>query len=399
MLKARKITDKIYWVGAIDWNIRDFHGYSTNRGTTYNAFLIFDKKTVLIDTVKESFYPEMKARILDILGSKKIDYIICNHAEKDHTGALRQTIADFKPQKVFASVIGVQNIKAQLGEDLPVEALANGGTLDIGDDSFTLLEARMLHWPDSMAALLNKDNILFCNDIFGMHYASAERFDTEVSREDWIYEFRKYYANIILPYSKIVSAFLKLVEQKGIKPRMICPDHGLVWTEQIPDIVQMYHDFAAQKSKKKAVVVYDTMWGSTEKMAAHIVDGLANQGVGAKAYNLHDSHRSDIMTEIMDSSAIILGTPVLNQEIFPALADMTTYLRGLKKEGLVGAAFGSYGWSEPALNKMEEIMKSMGVQIIAPMVKAKFTPNEAKLKECFDLGAAIGKAVSDKFKN
>jgi len=398
MLKAHKITDKIYWVGAIDWDIRDFHGYSTNRGSTYNAFLVLDKKTVLIDTVKESFYPEMKARILDILGGGKIDYIISNHAEKDHAGALRQTIADFKPQKVFASALGVQNIKAQLGEDLPIEPLANGATLDIGGDSFTFLEARMLHWPDSMVALLNKENILFCNDIFGMHYASNERFDAEVNREDWIYEFRKYYANIILPYSKIVSAFLKLVEQKGINPRMICPDHGLIWTKQIPDIVQMYHDFAAQKSKKKAVIVYDTMWGSTEKMSAHIAEGLAGQGLEVKVYNLHNTHRSDIVTEVMDSSAIIFGTPVLNQEIFPALADITTYLRGLKKEGLVGAAFGSYGWSELALNKMEEIMSAMGIQIVTPMVKAKFTPDAAKIKECFDLGAAVGKAALEKFK-
>jgi len=397
-MKAVKVTDKIYWVGVIDWNIRDFHGYSTNRGSTYNAFLVLDKKVILIDTVKEHFYPEMKARILDILGERKIDYIISNHAEMDHSGALRQTIADFKPQKVFASTLGVQHLKQQLGEDLPAEAVANGSKLEIGDDSFTFLESRMLHWPDSMVALLNKENVLFCNDIFGMHYASAQRFDYEIRREDWIYEFRKYYANIILPYSKIVSAFLKLVEQKGINPRMICPDHGVIWTKQIPEIIQMYHDFAGQKSGKKAVIIYDTMWGSTDKMAAGIVDGLASKGIDVKVFNLHNSHRSDIVAEILDSSALICGTPVINQEIFPSLGDITTYLRGLKKEGLVGAAFGSYGWSELALNKMEEIMKGMNIEIIAPAVKSKFTPTEAKFKECFDLGAAVGQRVLEKFK-
>jgi len=397
-MQAVKITDKIYWVGAIDWNIRDFHGYSTNRGTTYNAFLILDKKTVLIDTVKESFYDEMKARVNSILGNRKIDYIICNHAEMDHTGSLPQAIADFNPQKVFASTLGVQNIKQQLGADLPVEAVANGAALDIGNDSFTFLESKMLHWPDSMVALLNKDNILFCNDIFGMHYAGTRRFDYEANREEWIYEFRKYYANIILPYSKIVSGFLKLVEEKGIKPRMICPDHGLIWQKNIADIVAMYHDFAAQKSKKKAVVVYDSMWGSTAKMAAAVVDGLASKGVEVKRFSLHTSHRSDIVAEVMDSSAILFGTPVINQEIFPTLADITTYLRGLKKENLIGAAFGSYGWSELALKKMEDIMLAMGVKIEAPMVKSKFVPDENKLKECFDLGATIGGKLSERFK-
>jgi flavorubredoxin len=397
-MKAVKITDKIYWVGAIDWNIRDFHGYSTNQGTTYNAFLVLDNKIVLIDTVKEPFYEEMKARLLDILGDRKIDIIICNHAEMDHSGALRRTIEDFKPQKIYASAPGAQNIKEQLGQDLPIEALANGATLDIGDDSFTFLESRMLHWPDSMVTLLNKENILFCNDIFGMHYACTQRFDYETNREDWIYEFRKYYANIILPYSKIAGAFLKLIEQKEINPRMICPDHGVIWTKMIPEIMAMYKDFSAQKSKKKAVVVYDTMWGSTAKMAARIVDGLASCGVEAKSFSLHTEHRSDIATEIMDASALILGTPVINQEIFPSLGDITTYLKGLKKEKLIGAAFGSYGWSAPVLNKMEDILKSLNVEIAAPMVKAKFVPDEAKLKECFDLGVAVGKAVEEKFK-
>ncbi|MDR0734191.1 MAG: FprA family A-type flavoprotein [Elusimicrobiota bacterium] len=397
-MKAVKITDKIYWVGAIDWNIRDFHGYSTNQGTTYNAFLVLDKKTVLIDTVKELFYDEMKARLTDVLGDKKIDIIICNHAEMDHSGALRKTIADFKPQKVYASTLGVQNIKEQLGQDLQIEPLANGATLEIGEDSFTFLESRMLHWPDSMVALLNKENILFCNDIFGMHYACTQRFDYETNREDWIYEFRKYYANIILPYSKITGAFLKLVEQKGINPRMICPDHGVIWQKHIPEIIAMYKDFAAQKSKKKAIVVYDTMWGSTAKMAASVVDGLASQGVETKSFSLHTEHRSDIATEVMVASALIFGTPVINQEIFPSLGDITTYLKGLKKENLVGAAFGSYGWSASVLNKMEDIMKSLSVQIVSPMVKAKFVPDAARLKECFDLGAAVGKAAAGKFK-
>ncbi|MDR1123946.1 MAG: FprA family A-type flavoprotein [Elusimicrobiota bacterium] len=392
-MKAVKITDKIYWVGAIDWNIRDFHGYSTNRGTTYNAFLVFDKKTVLIDTVKEHFYHEMRSRINDALGARKIDYIICNHAEMDHSGALRAAIADFKPQKVFASTLGAQNIKAQLGADLPIETLADGAALDIGEDSFTFLESRMLHWPDSMVALLNKENILFSNDIFGMHYACTQRFDHEANREDWIYEFRKYYANIILPYSKIAGAFLKSVEQKGISPRIICPDHGLIWTKQIPDIMNMYHDFASQKSKRKAVIVYDTMWGSTEIMASHVADGLVSAGLEVKVFNLHHSHRSDVATELLDASAIIFGTPVINQEIFPSLGDVCTYLRGLKKEGLVGGAFGSCGWSEPALSKMEELMETLGVRPAAPMVKCKFTPSQEKLKECFDLGAAVGSAV------
>jgi flavorubredoxin len=397
-MNAIKVTDKVYWVGAIDWNIRDFHGYSTNRGTTYNSFLILDKKTVLIDTVKESFYDEMIARIRDVIDLSKIDIIVSNHSEMDHTGALPRAIADFKPEKILASHLGVENIKEQLGCDILVAAVENGSTLEIGDDSLTFIESRMLHWPDSMVALLNKENILFCNDIFGMHYASTQRFEKEAEREDWIYEFHKYYANIILPYSKIVSAFLKTMEQKEISPRMICPDHGLIWQDGIKDILQKYHDFAKNKNKKKVVIVYDTMWGSTAKMAAYVTNGLVSRGIEVKQFCLHTEHRSDIATEVLDSAGIIFGTPVMNMEVFPSLGDVTTYLRGLKKEGLVGAAFGSYGWSEGSLKKMEEIIASMNVKLVAPAVKSKFVPTQEKLQECFELGVKVADAVLERVK-
>ncbi|MDR0953675.1 MAG: FprA family A-type flavoprotein [Elusimicrobiota bacterium] len=393
MMHAIKITDKIYWVGALDWNLRDFHGYSTNHGTTYNAYLILDKKTVLIDTVKAPFYEEMLARIKSIIDPKKIDIIISNHAEMDHSGSLPRAIKDFEPEKVYASTLGVQNLKAQLGQDLPVEAVANGSTLEIGEDSLTFLESRMLHWPDSMVCLLNKANVLFSNDIFGMHYCSTARFEKDANREDWIYEFHKYYANIVMPYSKVVSAFLKTVAQKGIAPKTICPDHGLIWQESIKDIVEMYHDFALPKNKKKVVLVYDTMWGSTQKMAAAVVDGLVQAGVEVEQFSLHSEHRSDVVAEVLNSAGVIFGTPVMNLEIFPSLADTMTYLKGLKKEGLVGAAFGSYGWAPSAIDNLEKMMKDMKIEIVAPNVKCQFVPTEQKLKECFELGLAVGKKV------
>ncbi|MDR1684110.1 MAG: FprA family A-type flavoprotein [Elusimicrobiota bacterium] len=397
-MKAVKVSQNVYWVGAVDWSLRDFHGCSTERGTTYNAYVILDEKVVLIDTVKALFYEEFKARLKDALGGRRIDIVISNHSEMDHSGALRQTIADFKPAKVYASALGVQHLKQQLGQDLPAEAIANGATISTGQDSLTFLESKMLHWPDSMVALLNKENILFSNDIFGMHYASGARFEEQERRENWIYEFKKYYANIILPYSKIVSAFLKQMEAAGIKPRIICPDHGLIWQESIPQIIQMYHDFAENKSKKKAVIVYDTMWGSTAKMASAIEDGLAGQGIETRQFFMHIDHRSNVAAELLDAGAIIMGSPVINIEVFPSLGDVGVYLRGLKKQGLLGACFGSYGWSDLALSKVEDLVKGLGAQLVAPVVKSKFAPDEAKLKECFDLGVLAGQKINERFK-
>lgn len=397
-MQAIKVTDKVYWVGAIDWNIRDFHGYSTNQGTTYNAFLIIDKKVTLIDTVKKEFYEEMVARIKSIIDPKQIDIIISNHAEMDHSGSLTRAIADFEPEHVYASALGAQNLKAHFGEDLKVEVVANNSTLELGEDSLTFVEARMLHWPDSMISLLNKENILFCNDIFGMHYASSQRFDDEVNEADWIYEAKKYYANIILPYSKVVTAFLKHVTDMKISPKIICPDHGPIWRSNPGKIIGMYADFAAQKNKNKVLVIYDTMWGSTGKMASAVTDGLVKAGIEVKQMSLHAEHRSDVATELIDAAGLILGTPVLNQEIFPSLADLTTYVRGLKKENLLGAVFGSYGWSDGAINNLETILKDMKAEIVAPAVKSHFVPTEAKLKECFDMGFAVGQKILEKNK-
>lgn len=398
-MQAIKVTEKIYWVGAIDWNVRDFHGYSTNKGTTYNAFLILDDKITLIDTVKKEFYQEMLSRIKSVIDPKKVDIIISNHAELDHSGSLKMAIADMAPEHVYASVMGAANLKAHLGEDLPVEAIANGGSLDIGQDSLTFIESRMLHWPDSMICLLKKENVLFCNDIFGMHYASCKRFDDEVCEKDWIYEAKKYYANIILPYSKIVTAFLGQVTKLGIKPSIICPDHGPIWRKDPSKIINLYAEFAAQKNKNKVLVIYDTMWGSTEKMASSVTDGLIAAGVEVKQMSLHAAHRSDAATELLDSAGLVLGSPVLNQELYPSLGDLITYFKGLKKQNLVGAAFGSYGWSDGALNELETIMKEkLNIEIAAPAVKSRFVPTEDKLKECFELGLAVGKKVLEKNK-
>ena len=398
-MQAIKLTDKVYWVGAIDWNVRDFHGYSTNKGTTYNAFLILDKQIVLIDTVKKEFYPEMLSRIKSIIEPSKIDIIISNHAEFDHSGALKMAVADMKPQHIYASTMGAANLKAHLGNDLPVEALANNSSLNIGDDSLTFIESRMLHWPDSMVCLLKNENILFCNDIFGMHYASSKRFDDEVCETEWFYEAKKYYANIILPYSKIVVAFLAQVKRLGINPSVICPDHGPIWRKDISKIINLYAGFAAQKNKNKALVIYDTMWGSTEKMAAAVSDGIISTGVEVKQMSLHSTHRSDAAAELLDSAALVIGSPVLNQEIYPSLGDLLTYFKGLKKQNLVGAVFGSYGWSEGALNGLETFLKeSLNVEIVCPAVKSRFVPTEEKLKECFELGRNIGLKILEKNK-
>ena len=395
-MKALQISPHVYWVGAIDWNLRDFHGYATTRGTTYNAYLILSEKPTLIDTVKKPFYHEMLARIKSVIDPQKIEIIVSNHAEMDHSGALCEVVQEMQPTAVFASAMGVKNLQAQLHPSFEIKPVKTGDKIDLGSDTLSFVEARMLHWPDSMLAYLVKEDVLFTNDVFGMHLATSKLFDDENDEEIWMQEARKYYANIVLPYSDIVTRFLGQVQQMGLKPKMIAPDHGFIWRKDPAKIVNLYAKMAAQKPTDKAVIVYDTMWGSTEKMAQAIADGVRQNGTKVQLMSMHANHRSDVITELLDAGAIIVGTPVLNSQIYPAMADVLCYLKGLKKKNLIGAAFGSYGWNGSPVDSLTKMLEEMGVEAVSPAVKSLFVPDETKLKECEELGHLVSQKLKEK---
>ncbi len=397
-MQAVKVSEKVYWVGAIDWNIRDFHGYSTKRGTTYNAFLILTDKITLIDTVKKEFYPEMMERISSVIDPKKIEIIISNHSELDHSGALPQTVAAVEPAEVYVSAMGLKNLTGHFHRDLKLKVVKTGDKIDIGGDTISFVEARMLHWPDSMFSYLEKENILFSNDVFGMHYATNRLFDDENDERIWLTQAEKYYANIVLPYSDIVLRFLEQVKKMGLSPKIIAPDHGFLWRKDPSKIVQLYAKWAAQAPKNKAVVVYDTMWGSTEQMARQIADGLRAGGSEVKVLSMHSNDRSKVALELLDSSALVIGSPVLNSQIFPSMADVLCYLKGLRKKGLIGAAFGSFGWNGSPIDSLTKTLEEMGAEVICPAVKSPFVPDENNKKECFELGQQISKKLSEKIK-
>ncbi len=397
-MQAIQISEKVYWVGAIDWNIRDFHGYSTHRGTTYNAYLVLGDKPVLIDTVKKEFYEEMMARIRSVIDPATIHIIVSLHSEMDHSGALPRAVAEIKPEEVYVSPMGMKHITAQFHRDLKLKTVKNGDEISIGNDTLTFIEARMLHWPDSMVTYLEKERILFSNDIFGMHYATSQLFDDENEERIWKYEAEKYYANIILPYSDIVTRFLGQIKQMGLSPNIIAPDHGFIWRKDPTKIVELYGKWAAQRPTRKAVVVYDTMWGSTAKMATAIADGIREGGVTVKVMCMHGCDRSAVATELLDAGALVVGSPVLNSQFFPSMADVLCYLKGLRKKHLIGAAFGSYGWNGAPLDGLSKTLEEMGVEIISPVLKTSFVPEESVLSSCRELGVTISKTLAEKVK-
>jgi flavorubredoxin len=391
--KAVRVTEDVWWVGAIDWNIRDFHGYRTARGSTYNAYLVLADKVTLIDTVKAPFREEMMARIASVVDPGKIEYIVSNHSEMDHSGSLPQVIAAVNPKKVFASAVGAKT----LGELFPmpgeITPVKDGETLSLGNRTVTFLETRMLHWPDSMFSYLNEEQLLFSQDAFGMHYASLERFADECDPAILAYEAATYYANIILPFSPLVLKLIEKVSAAKLSFKIIAPDHGPIWRKETGDIIDSYAKWAAQKPEARAVVVYATMWHSTEMMARAVGEGLAAAGLRVKVMSMDEVHRSDVVYELLGAGALAVGSPTLNNHILPNIADILTYLKGLKPKNMIAAAFGSYGWSGEAVKEIEEILAEMKLEKAGDGIRIKNVPDAAALARCYELGKGMGGQV------
>ncbi len=392
--RAVKVTDRVYWVGAIDWGVRDFHGYLTRRGTTYNAYLVMADKVTLIDTVKVHFKSELLSRIASVIDPEKIDYVISNHAEMDHSGSLPEVIQAARPEKVFASQMGVKALKAHFHMDREINPLKDGDTLSLGNMNLTFLETRMLHWPDSMVTYLAEDRLLFSQDGFGMHLASSQRFADEVPEETMEWEGAKYFANILMPYSSLVLKLLERVSGLGVKIDIIAPDHGPIWRKDPGRIVGWWKEWAGQKPKNKAVIVFDTMWQSTAKMANAIQEGLIRGGAIVKLMPLKSCHRSDVVTEILDAGAVIVGSPTVNNNVYPSMADMMTYLKGLKPQNKIGAVFGSYGWSGEGTRHLVRMLEEMKIECLGE-VRSHYVPDGKTLEECEELGAGIAKRLKE----
>ncbi|NNL77930.1 MAG: FprA family A-type flavoprotein [Desulfobacterales bacterium] len=387
------IVNGIYDVGVTDWNIRDFHGYSTELGTTYNAFLIMDDKIVLVDTVRNEFSDQLIENISRIVDPKKIDGVISNHTEMDHSGGMARVmhrIGEDKP--IYCSKMGHKNLARHFRQKWNYRPVADGEELSLGNRTLKFLETRMIHWPDSMFTYLMEDKILFSSDGFGQHYAGPEKFDDQIG-EEIMYHAKKYFANILLLYATQIQKLLDNVLSLGLEFSMICPDHGIIWRQDPAKIVDAYVRWCRQEPKKKAVVVYDTMWHSTEKMSNAIASGINDEGVPAKPLHLRKWHRSEIMTEVFDAKAVVFGSPTLNNQLYPSLADIFTYMKGLKPLDKIGAAFGSYGWSGEAVKMINKELEAMKFDIVDPGLRIQYIPDKEALENCYELGRKIGKAV------
>jgi flavorubredoxin len=388
-----QIAPGVYDVGVTDWNIRDFHGYSTDLGTTYNAFLVVDEKIALIDAVKKEFADQLLDNISRIVDPRKIDVVVSNHTEPDHSGSLARVMHRVGEEKpLICSKMGHKNLPRHFSQQWNYRPVGSGEELKLGKRTLVFLETRMVHWPDSMFSFLKEDGILFSSDGFGQHFAGPEKFDDEVG-ERIMAHAKKYFANILLLYTPMIEKLIQHVLDLKLDIRMICPDHGVIWRRDPGKIIAAYQRWCRQEPEKKAVVIYDTMWKSTQKMAEAIHAGISSEGVNSTPFSLRGWHRSEVMTEVFDARAVVVGSPTLNNGLYPSLADFLCYMKGLKPKNKIGAAFGSYGWSGEAVKLIEAELTQMGIPLAQPGLKIQFVPEKPQLEACREFGRQIGRAV------
>lgn len=397
-MKAIPIAENIWWVGAIDWNAHHFHGqtFTTKRGTTYNAYLIVDEKITLIDTVYGPFTEEMLQRIRSVVPPEKIDTIIANHIEPDHSQALPALVKLCPKAKVYGSARAGQGLERYYGQKFNFQAVKTGDRLSLGKRTLQFIEIPMIHWPDSMMSYLVEDQALFSNDAFGQHYATSERFDDEVPQETLMEEAGKYYAGILWPFSHLILQRLAEIEKMGIPLKTILTSHGLSWRKNPGKIIEAYKRWGANTTVPKIVIAYETMWGSTAKMAQKIADGIQDAGVKFELYDMAQSDRTEVIHDMLDAKAFIVGSSNHDSGILPNMTSFMEFLKGLHPKNRIGCAFGSYGWSGVAIQSLQNTLAASGVEIVQPLLSVIYAPDEAQLTACYELGKKMAGLVLGK---
>jgi len=390
-MKKIEIKPNIYWVGGIDWDIREFHGYLTQRGTTYNSYLIMDKKITLVDTVKHYLFDEMITRIKEIVDPKKIDYLISNHVEMDHSGSLPMIMEQYPNIKIITSTRGEKGLQRYYKNINEYKVVESGDILNIGKRTLHFIHIPMVHWPDSMVTYIPKDKLLIPNDAFGQHIASAERFDDQIEWGILREEAAKYYANIVMPYGIQVEKALNAL--LGLKIDMIAPSHGIIWRSHIPEIIENYTKWARFETEKKALIIYDSMWGSTEKIAYTLRNGIEESGIPVTIRNLKTNHISDVVKDVISSKMIVIGSPTLNNTMLPSIGGFLTYLKGLRPKNRIGFVFGSYGWGGQAVNEIEKIITDLSWDKPFEGINLNFIPDKKELIEVKKTGKKLGEYI------
>jgi len=390
-----KIAENVYWVGAVDWEVRHFHGYTyhVQRGTTYNAYLVVDEQIALIDTVLPGFEKQLFQQISEIVHPAKIDYLIANHGELDHSGAIPTLMQRIPNARLVCSKKAVESLGKYFQDSWQTQVVGTGDTISLGKKTLTFLEAPMLHWPDSMFTYIPEDKVLMPNDAFGQHLASAHRFADQVDQAILWEEASRYFANILTPFSKVYLRKLAEIQEMGLEFDVIAPSHGLIWRENPLQIVEQYARWARGEAKAQALVVYETMWGSTAEIARAILEGIMESGVEGKLFAVPQTDHTTVVGALLEAKGIVVGSATHNRRPLLNINALVDDLIGLRPVNKIGAAFGSHGWGGGAVPLLESQLEEAGIEVVQEGLKQAWRPTDEERGHARDFGRAFGEKV------
>lgn len=392
-----KINEAVTWVGKKDWELRTFHGeeYSTHRGSSYNSYLIRDEKIALIDTVWLPFAKEFVTKLKREIDLNDIDYIIINHGEIDHSGALPELMREIPDTPIYCTKNAVKSLKGQFHQDWNFVEVKTGDKLSLGKRDLIFIEARMLHWPDSMFTYMTGDNILFSNDAFGQHYASEFMYNDEVDQAELYQESIKYYANILTPFSRFVVSKVDEFVKLNLPLDMICTSHGVIWRDNPMQIVEQYVKWAQDYQENQITIIYETMWNGTKHMADAIASGIrqVDPDVTVKLMHTGITDKNDVLTEVFKSKAILVGSPTINGSVLNSIAGILDQIKGLSFKNKKGAAFGAYGWSGEGVKLIGDHLAKAGFELVNDGLRVLWNPDQEAVEKCVDLGKEFAKSL------
>jgi len=397
-MERYRLKDEIWWVGAVDWDSRDFHGYETAKGTSYNSYLILDEQVALIDGCRRGFEAQTLERVQGCCGARPIDHFVINHVEPDHSGAIPRLIETLRPGKVYCSKRAVEPLSRYYGQEVvkswDLQVVGSGDELSLGRNTLQFIEAPMLHWPDSMFTYVRGANTLLPNDAFGQHLASSKRFADELDIHVVMDEASKYFANILMPFGGPILKMLAKIGELGLQIEAIGPSHGVCWrgAELVDRIVQAYARWSQFEAPERVVLIYDTMWHSTEKMAMAIADGVSQEGVECQVLNLSVNPRAEVARQVLECRAFLVGTPTLNNQMYPTVAAFLAYMKGLRPKQRLTAAFGSCGWAGGGVKQVDAELRALGLEVLDP-VEVKYMPDSDEFGSCIELGRQVARKI------
>ena len=388
-----KVRDDIFWVGALDFDIRVFDVVMyTEYGTTYNSYVVKgSEKTALIEAAKGKFFDEHLERLNDITSPEKIDYLVVNHTEPDHTGAIEKLLDINPDMTIVGSAFAIKFLKEITNKDFKSQIVKDGEEISLGNKTLTFLSVPYLHWPDSMYTYIKEDKTLFTCDSFGCHYCDEKVFN-DLIEGDFLDAYKYYFDCIMGPFKEYIQKALDKI--KDLEIETICPGHGPVLRKDLDKYIEYYRQWSKNEKVDELVVGYVSAYGYTKVLAEEVAKGAEETGIKVKLYDLEIADKSEVLANIGICKGLLIGTPTIADDTLPPVWDILVSLNANVHKGLKAGVFGSYGWNGAGISNVEGRFKQLKFKMPLEPLKILFNPSSEQKEQAYNFGKEFANSLN-----